>query len=342
MEGAAPEIMRRLVETNMEKTPGYGTDSYCASAREKIKAACGCPEAEVYFLEGGTQTNATVLDALLRPGEGVLAAETGHIAVHEAGAVETFGHKVLTVPRGMGGGDEASRSGKLDVRDARAWLEEFWSNNECTHMVAPGAIYISHPTEYGGIYSRSELRALHALAAEYKIPLYLDGARLGYGLEAEGTDVDLSEIARCCDAFYIGGTKVGALFGEAAVFTHAGAAPRFFTDMKRHGAVMAKGRLMGIQFDTLFTDGLYLRISKHAIEMSRKLRSAILSKGYTLYFDSPTNQLFVIIENKKLAEIAKGTSYEVWQKYDATHTVVRFATSWATREEDLEGLIALL
>ncbi len=342
MEGAAPEILRRLVETNYEKTPGYGNDAYCESARAKIRAACACPEAEVFFLEGGTQTNATVLDALLRAGEGVLAAETGHIAVHEAGAVETSGHKVLTVAAGLGGGSTDNRSGKLDVRDAAAWLSDFWGNGVCTHMVAPGAVYISHPTEYGGIYSAAELAGLHKLAAKYGMPLYVDGARLGYGLEAEGADVDLPALARNCDAFYIGGTKVGALFGEAVVFPRPGLAPRFFTTMKRHGAVMAKGRMLGIQFDTLFTDGLYLKIAKHAIEMSRTLRSALLSKGYELFFDSPTNQLFVIIDNKKLEEISKGSTYEVWQKFDASRTVVRFATSWATKEEDIQALIALL
>lgn len=334
LEGAHEKILNRLIETNLEKLPGYGSDRYCASAAEKILDACGCPDGEVYLLTGGTQTNTTVIDGMLASYEGVIAAVTGHIGVHESGAVEAFGHKVLTLPH---------HSGKIDAGELKEYLKAFWADNTCEHMVIPGMVYISHPTEYGTLYTKKELEDLHSVCAEYQIPLYMDGARMGYGLAAEGTDVTLPIIAELCDVFYIGGTKVGALCGEAVVFPKKESVPKhFFTIVKRHGALMAKRRLLGIQFDTLFTDDLYMEISRHAIRMAKLLKDGIRAKGYSFYLDSPTNQQFVILDNEKLRELEKEVTFSIWEKADDTHTVVRFATSWATREEDINALLALL
>ena len=333
MEGAHPEILRRLAETNMEKTPGYGTDSYCESARKKILEACGCPEGEVYFLSGGTQTNMTVIASMLKPYQGVVAADTGHISVHEAGAIEASGHKVLTVPGGQG---------KLMPENLADFMEKYYGDENHEHMVWPGMVYISHPTEYGTLYTAAELKALRELCDTYHMPLFLDGARLGYGLMAGETDVTLKVIAEYCDAFYIGGTKVGALFGEAVVLPKKDRIPHFFTMIKQRGALMAKGRILGIQFDTLFTDDLYTKISKNAIETAMKLKKALQEKGYQLYLDSPTNQQFVVLENKKKEELGKKVQFDFWEKYDEDHTVIRFATSWGTKMEDIDVLIELL
>lgn len=334
LEGAHEKILQRLIETNMEKLPGYGADKYCASAAEKILAACGCPDGEVYLLVGGTQTNATVIDGMLTSCEGVVSAATGHINCHESGAIEASGHKVLSLPEHMG---------KIDAGELKALLTAFWGDETHEHMVFPGMVYISHPTEYGTLYTKSELQALHEVCREYEIPLYMDGARLGYGLAAEGTDVTLPVIAEYCDAFYIGGTKVGALCGEAVVFPKKSRVPkRFFTIVKQHGALLAKRRLLGIQFDTLFTDDLYLTISRHAIAMAGLLKKGIKEKGYAFYLDSPTNQQFVILENEKLKELREKVTFSIWEKADDTHTVVRFATSWATKEEDIGELLKLL
>ena len=315
MEGAHPLILERLTQTNMEKTPGYGTDHYCADAREKIRQACGCPEASVHFLVGGTQTNATVITSVLRPYEGVIAAESGHINQHEAGAVEAGGHKVLGLPH---------------------------CNGKLAAMVAPAMVYISHPTEYGTLYTLEELKALSAVCRKHQIPLFLDGARLGYGLAAHGTDVTLKDIAALCDIFYIGGTKVGALFGEAVVFTHPGLVKQFDTIVKQRGVLLAKGRLLGLQFDTLFTDDLYVRIARHAIDMADRIVSALREKGYRFLIEPETNQLFVIMENRRLEELSKTVGVEIWEKVDEDHTAVRIATSWATREEDVAVLIGQL
>lgn len=332
MEGAHPRIMRRLLETNMEKTPGYGLDGYCEKAKAKIRRACGAHDAEVYFMVGGTQTNSTVIDALLRNYEGVIAADTGHISVHEAGAIESCGHKVLALP---------GHDGKIAAADVEHYIDTFLKDGNREHMVAPGMVYISHPTEYGTLYTRSELEALSGVCRRYGIPLYLDGARLGYGLAATNTDVTLETIAAACDAFYIGGTKVGALFGEAVV-TRRGLIPHFFTIIKQHGALLAKGRLLGIQFDELFTDDLYTEISRHAIDMAEKLRAAFAERGYRFHIQSPTNQIFIILDNEKMAELAEKVSFSFWETADENHTVVRIATSWATREEDVDALIGML
>lgn len=333
MEGAHPRILRRLLETNLEKTPGYGCDHYCESAREKIRAACGRPEAEVHFLVGGTQTNATVIRSLLRLYEGVLAAETGHISVHEAGAVEAGGHKVLALPH---------RAGKIGAEDVEGYIETFYRDETHPHMVAPGMVYISHPTEYGTLYSKAELERLGAVCKKYHIPLFLDGARLGYGLTARGTDVTLETVARICDVFYIGGTKVGALFGEAVVFTRPGLVANFFTIIKQQGALLAKGRLLGLQFDALFTDDLYRTIARHAIDMAEKLKAGLSAKGYRFHIDSPTNQQFVILDNAKMDSLKRAVSFGVWERLDDDRTVVRFATSWATLEGDVDRLLDIM
>ena len=332
IQGAHPEILRRLAETNMEPLSGYGSDPYCESAREKIRKACGCENAEVYFLVGGTQTNAVVIDAMTKGYEGVVAADSGHIAIHEAGAVEFTGHKVLTVP---------GQNGKIDGKELRKYLQGFYQDENHEHMVFPGMVYLSHPTEFGTLYTKEELRQISEVCREYEIPLYLDGARLGYGLMSRGTDVSLSDVAEFCDAFYVGGTKVGALCGEAVVFP--GKAPKhFLTVVKQHGALLAKGRLLGIQFDTLFTDDLYFRISSHAIEMAEKLKEVLREKGLPFAWESPTNQQFVIMDDRKMEQLREKVAFSFWEKADQDRTVVRFATSWGTKEEEIEELKKLL
>ena len=332
LEGAHPSVMARLNETNMVQTVGYGEDEYCAAAREKIRAVCQAPEADVHFLVGGTQTNTTVIASILRPWQGVLSADSGHINCHEAGAIESTGHKVITLPQ---------HNGKLDAAELRALVATFYADDNHDHMVFPGMVYISHPTEYGTLYTKAELEALHAVCQEYKMPLFLDGARLGYGLAAEGTDVTLADLARLTDVFYIGGTKVGALCGEAVVFPH-GAPAHFMTMVKQQGALLAKGRLLGIQFDVLFTDDLYTRISRNAIETADRLKEGLAAKGYRFYMESPTNQVFPILENSQLEALEPLAKFGFWEKYDDTHTVMRIATSWATRMEEIEQLIDLM
>lgn len=331
-EGAHESILQKLLETNMEKLPGYGSDTYSASAKEKVRLACGCPDADVYFLTGGTQTNATVIASVLNRYEGVVAASTGHIGVHEAGAIEFTGHKVLSLPH---------TQGKIEAPVLENYLKDFFNDESYEHMVFPGMVYISHPTEYGTLYSRDELKALHKVCSQYQLPLYLDGARLGYGLACPHTDVTLADIATYTDAFYIGGTKVGALCGEAVVFPRK-TPSHFFTMIKQQGALLAKGRLLGIQFDTLFTDNLYLKISKNAIDTAQKLKDAFRRKGYHFFIESPTNQIFVILSNEQIKALKEQVVFSFWEKYDETHTVVRFATSWATTMEDINRLIELL
>ncbi|MBE6653334.1 MAG: low specificity L-threonine aldolase [Ruminococcaceae bacterium] len=333
VEGAHPAILQRFIETNLVKQPGYGSDEYTASAKEKIKAACGCPEADVWLLTGGTQTNQIVIDSLLCSYEGVVSAVTGHIAAHEAGAIEFTGHKVLTVPQ---------YAGKMRAADLSAYLAAYHADETAEHIVRPGAVYISHPTEYGTLYTKDELKALRVVCDEYDIPLFLDGARLGYGLAAPDTDVTLHDLCELCDVFYIGGTKVGALCGEAVVFSRRKAPKHFLSIIKQHGALVAKGRLLGIQFDTLFTDDLYMRISRHAIEMAELMRSVFREKGYEFFMETTTNQIFITLTDERKAELEKECVLSFWEKPDAEHTVVRFATSWATREEDVLALRDLL
>ncbi|OUN78975.1 low specificity L-threonine aldolase [Alistipes sp. An54] len=333
MEGAHPEVMRRLLETNLEQTPGYGCDPHTERARELIRQACGAPQAEVHFLVGGTQTNATVIDGLLRRHEGVLAAESGHINVHEAGAIEAAGHKVLTLP---------SHEGKVRAEEVDRWIEEFYRDETWPHMVAPGMLYLSHPTEFGTLYTLSEMEAIHAVCQRYSIPLYLDGARLGYALASEENTLTLRDIARLCEVFYIGGTKTGLLFGEAVVITRPELLPHFFTLVKQHGALLAKGRLLGVQFETLFTEELYLRIARQAISTARRLKEALLAKGYRLHIDSPTNQQFFVLPNREIDRLSQYATFELWGPRGKEESVVRFVTSWATTDEQIDALTARL
>ena len=332
LEGAHPALMAKLNETNMVQTVGYGEDEYCAAAREKIRAACQAPEADVHFLVGGTQTNTTVIAAILRPWQGVLSAVSGHINCHEAGAIEFTGHKVMGLPH---------KNGKLDAATVRNFCATFYADSNHDHMVFPGMVYLSHPTEYGTLYTKAELEALHAVCQEYKMPLFVDGARLGYGLAADGTDVTLPDLAKWADVFYIGGTKVGALCGEAVVFPH-GAPAHFMTMVKQQGALLAKGRLLGLQFDVLFTDGLYEKISRNAITTANALKKGLAAKGYQFFMDSPTNQLFIVFPNEQLAALEGKAKFGFWEKYDDAHTVMRIATSWATKMEEIEQLLELL
>lgn len=331
--GAHSAILQRFIETNDELTATYGSDIYSENAKEKIKEACKCPEADVHFLVGGTQTNSIVISTMLSDYEAVVAADTGHISAHEAGAIEYTGHKVLTV---------GQENGKIKADELEKYLDSFYSDENHEHMVFPGMVYISHPTEYGTLYSKRELEALSKVCGKFHIPLYMDGARLGYGLMSYDTDVTLADVAKYCDVFYIGGTKVGALCGEAVVFTKNNTPKHFMTRIKQHGALLAKGRLLGVQFDTLFTDDLYFNISKHAINMAEELKAVLKEKGCRFFIESPTNQQFVILEDKKLEALKGKLKVSFWEKYDEGHTVVRFATSWCTRPEDVEALRELL
>lgn len=333
IEGAHEEILKRLTETNMEQLSGYGADKYCESAKAKIKAACKCPDADVWFITGGTQTNQLIIDSVLEPFEGVVASVTGHVALHEAGAIEYTGHKVLTVP---------GHNGKLYADELEKYIADYYADGNYEHMVFPGMIYISFPTEYGTLYSKKELTDIHNVAEKYKIPLFVDGARLGYGLMSNECEITLPELAELCEIFYIGGTKVGALCGEAVVFTKKNTPKHFLNLVKKHGALLAKGRLLGIQFDTLFTDDLYFKISSHAIKMAEQVKKLFADKGYKFFLDSPTNQIFIVLENSRLEELKKDVSFGFWEKYDETHTVVRIATSWATKPESVKKLADLL
>ncbi len=333
LEGAHEKVIQKLVETNMQQQPGYGDDVYCQCAKEKIKAACECVTADVHFLVGGTQTNQIVISTMLQNYQGVVACKTGHVSVHEAGAIEYTGHKVLELPH---------HDGKMDANELDQYIKGFYQDDSHEHMVFPGMVYISHPTEYGTLYSEAELKALSEVCKKHEIPLFLDGARLGYGLMSKQTDVTLPMIAKYCDVFYIGGTKVGALCGEAVVFTKNNTPKHFVNQIKQHGALLAKGRLLGVQFDALFTDNLYFEISAHAIEMAEKLKSMFAKKGYSFHLESPTNQQFVILEDQQMEKLKEQVTFSWWEKKDATHTVVRFATSWATKPEDIEALSELL
>ena len=331
-EGAHPLILDRLVRTNLQQEAGYGYDTFSESARAKIRAAVGIPDADVFLLVGGTQTNATVIDALLQGYEGVVAARTGHIAVHEAGAIEAGGHKVLTLP---------SHDGKMEAAELDAYLEQFFADPAWEHMVIPGMVYLSFPTEYGTVYTRAQLEAIHAICQKYRLRLFIDGARLGYGLCCDGCDITLPQLARLCDAFTIGGTKVGALCGEAVVFPRKAPA-HFFSTVKRHGALLAKGRLLGIQFDTLFTDGLYFNISQNAIQRARELKELFTGLGFSFFIDSPTNQQFPILTREQMAALEGKVLFELWEWLPDGRCVTRFATSWATTPEDIRALSAIL
>lgn len=328
--GCLPEILRRLSETNDEKSSGYGFDPYTERAKDRIRKACEMTEAEVHFLVGGTQTNATAIDSLLQGYEGVLSVDTGHINVHESGAVEAFGHKVLVLP-GIAGG-------KMAASQIDDYMRKFLADETYPHMVQPGMVYITLPTELGALYSRKELADIYTVCQQYGLRLYVDGARLGYGLMAEGNDIDLPFLAHHCDAFYIGGTKVGALLGEALIYTNTRAPKYIFTIIKRHGALLAKGRVLGLQFDTLFTDDLYFRVSRHAIDMAQALRKVFAKHGLSLGIDSPTNQQFVILSKEQKQRLAEEIAFEIWEPLSDDRLLCRFVTCWATTEADIVAL----
>ena len=333
LEGAHPRIMRRLMETNLEQTPGYGEDDYCERARALIRDLCDAPDADVHFLVGGTQTNLTLLSAAIKPWQGVISADSGHIAVHETGAIEATGHKVIAL---------AGEKGKLDAGQVEEYCRLHFSDESHEHMVMPGAVYISNPTEVGTLYSRHELMALREVCDRWDLVLYLDGARLGYGLASPENDLDLKFIASVCDAFYIGGTKQGLLFGEALVICRDALKPDFRYAIKQKGGMLAKGRLLGVQFEEALRDGLYMEMSRRAIDLAMKLRSAFSDMGFSFLVDSPTNQQFPVLPDRMLEELAEDYSWATIEKIDRDNTAVRFCTSWATREVDVDRLIESL
>ena len=329
-EGACPEILERLSQTNLEQTPGYGTDDYCQLAAQKIREACQAPQAAVHFLVGGTQANLTVIAACLRPHQCVVCAQTGHINVHETGSIEATGHKVLGLK---------SDDGKLTAQQVEDCWKGHWADSTHEHIAQPKMVYISDSTELGAVYTRAELEALSQVCRENGALLYLDGARLGYALAAPENDLDLPTIARLCDVFYIGGTKQGALFGEAVVITNPALQEDFRYMIKQRGGMLAKGRLLGLQFDTLFTDGLYQRLSEHADRLAVKLRDAIRELGYSFQVESGSNQQFPILPDTLLEELGKRYVYSYQGKAGEGYSVVRFCTSWATQEEHVDRLI---
>lgn len=332
-EGAHPRILERMFQTNFEQTVGYGEDHYCASAAELIRKACGREDADVHFLVGGTQTNATVISSVLRPHQGVICAATGHINVHETGAIEHSGHKVLAL-EGV--------NGLLPASAVREAMEEHLAEDGPEHTVQPGMVYISFSSEVGTVYSLGQLEDLSAVCREYGLPLFIDGARMGYGLASEACDVTLNDIARLADVFYIGGTKQGALFGEAVVIVNPALKKDFRYYIKQNGGMLAKGRLLGIQFLTLFEEGLYFELSQHAVAQAMRIRDAFVSKGYDFLVDSPSNQQFPILPDNVMEILSKDFKFSVWKRIDEGHTAVRFCTSWATRTEAVDALLAAI
>ena len=330
--GCHEKVLEKIISTNPEILGVYGDDKYSNSAREKIKELCDCPTAETWFLYGGTQTNQMAIDLFLQPYEGVVSAATGHVAGHEAGAIEFSGHKVLTVPEHLG---------KIDAKEVDDYLDTFFSDGNKDHMVFPGMVYISHPTEYGTLYTLDELTAISEVCKKYNQKLFVDGARLGYALATPSNDITLKDLARLTDAFYIGGTKCGALCGEALIYPN-GFPSHILTRVKQHGALPAKSRLFGVTFDALLTDNLYVDICKNALDCADKIREELPKKGYKFFIDSPTNQIFIIMENTKLKELEDKVLLSFWEKYDDNNTVIRIATSWATTMEDVEKLLEIL
>lgn len=329
-EGCAPQILKRLVETNLEQNIGYGEDPHCEHARELIRKACEAPKADVHFLVGGTQANATIISSILKPYQGVIAATTGHIAVHETGAIEHGGHKVLSL---------SATNGKINAEQIKMCIQEHYIEEGPEHTVQPAMVYISYPTEYGTLYSKKELTDIHNVCREYQIPLFVDGARLGYGLASKESDISLSEMAKLADVFYIGGTKQGALFGEAVVITNPVLKKDFRYYIKQGGGMLAKGRLLGIQFEELMQNDLYLSLARHANEQAERIRKTLIQKGYKMAVPSPTNQQFFILPDKDLKRLEEHFVLSVWEHIDADHTTVRFCTSWATKKENVDKLI---
>lgn len=328
-EGCHPKVLQRLADSNFEQTPGYGTDDYCRSAANRIRGLCEDNSLSVHFLTGGTQANLTVIDAALRPYQGVVCAVSAHIHVHETGAVEATGHKVLTVP---------TQDGKLTAAQVEKLAAAHRGEADPAHMVQPKMVYISNPTELGTIYSLGELEAIHAVCGAYGMYLFVDGARLGYGLAAKGNDVTLKDLARLSDVFYIGGTKVGALFGEAVVISNPAIAEDFRYLIKQHGGMLAKGRLLGLQFDTLLADNLYFEIAAHANSLADQIRGTLEKLGYPLLVPGVTNQIFPILPDALLAELEKGFAFTEQERVDASHRAVRLCTSWATEQENVDAL----
>lgn len=333
MAGAHPEVMQRLNETNMLHTVGYGEDEYSREARKRILDECEIPEGEVFFLVGGTQTNAAVIDRLIGRNDGVIAADTAHIAVHEAGAIEFSGHKVLTIP---------NSEGKLQAENIEEYLTTFYKDESNPHMVRPAMVYISFPTELGTLYSWKELENIYHVCQNWEIPLYIDGARMAYGLGAKDNKLRLKDIARLCDVFYIGGTKCGALFGEAVVTKNPKLLHRFFSLVKMHGGLLAKGRLLGLQFEALFHDGLYYRIGIQAVEKALRLKDIFIRHGFPIAFDSPTNQQFFIVPNHIINSLKSEVSFELWGPEGEKESIIRLVTDWTTTEENINSVDNIL
>ena len=331
--GAHPKVLENLVKNNDVRTTPYGFDEFSERAKSRIREACGMPDAQIFFLTGGTQTNATTIDSMLYQYEGVICVDSGHINVHEAGAVEFTEHKIITLPE---------QQGKMSAKTLDKYLDDFMHDGNNAHAVYPGLVYITFPTELGTLYTAQELTDIYTVCQHYDIPLYIDGARLGYGLMADGCDITLPFLARHCDVFYIGGTKIGALCGEAVVFTNRQAHKHFFSIQKQHGAVIAKGALIGLQFDALFTDKLYFKLARHAIEKAMLMKQMFKRKGYEFFLDSPTNQQFVVLPNDIVERLQQQVEFTHWGKADIHHTICRFVTSWATTDEELAALDSLL
>ena len=331
--GAHEQVLEALIKTNKEVMSGYGNDIHTQNAKKLIKNACESQDSEVFFLTGGTQANAVVISTMLKNFEGVVSAKTGHIALHEVGAIEYTGHKVIELEGFVG---------KLQVQTLKNYLEGFYGDENNSMMVVPKMVYISHPTEYGTLYSKNELMELREICDKYSMKLFLDGARLGYGLMSKETDLSLPDIAKICDVFYIGGTKVGALCGEAVVFKKGETPERFLSQTKQHGSMVAKGRILGVQFEALFENGLYFEISKNAIDRAEELKELFSSRGYEFFLNSPTNQQFVILNDDQMARIGKKCRYGFWEKLPDGRTVVRFATSFATTKDEIEELANII
>lgn len=331
--GAHPKVLDNLIKHNGAHPTAYGFDEFSERAKARIREACGMPDAQIFFLTGGTQTNATTIDSMLYQYEGVICVDSGHINVHEAGAVEFTEHKIITLP---------NHEGRLAPKELEKYLDDYMHDGSRAHAVYPGLVYITFPTEYGTLYSAQELDTIYKICQHYDIPLFIDGARLGYGLMADDCDITLPYLARHCDVFYIGGTKIGALCGEAVVFSNRQAHKHFFSIQKQHGAVIAKGALIGLQFDALFTDNLYFDIARHAIDMAMQMKQIFKDKGYVFYIDSPTNQQFVILPNDKVESLSDKVEFSHWGKADIHHTICRFVTSWATTQDELNELKRLL
>ena len=333
LEGAHPKVLEKLLETNMEQTVGYGLDEYSASAKEKIRKACGAPDADIYFLVGGTQTNATMIDSMLKSYEGVIAATTGHICDHEAGAIEFCGHKVITLRH---------NDGKINSNDIEKYIKAYLADKNKDHLVMPGMVYLSQPTEYGTLYSLKELEDISSICKKHNLKLYVDGARLAYALGTKENDVTLKDLARLCDVFYIGGTKCGALLGEAVVIPKHDDIPHIFTIIKQHGALLAKGRIAGIQFDVLFTDDLYMKIGREAVELANMIKEALHNKNYEFAINSPTNQIFLKLTDEQLVKFKDKIDLGFWEQLDDGRKVMRIVTSFATKRESVEKLISIL